>query len=252
MIFNVSGGGGAALNFRVVGGTTAPTNPAENCIWVNTSTPITRWIFSATEPSPAESGMVWISTGTSSTVEFNALKKNNITVYPISAKQFVGGAWVEKTAKSYQSGAWVEWIRYLYKNGNEYTGITGGWIDEKQSPTDTASYYPVEKRNGSMYVKTVYMHPANFATANAIDLSGVKKIVIDTPVLNFTGSQFCNVTVSILLTRNVVDSYVTHEKVATSKNSIVVDVSGIQAGEYYVGISVGFDVEIEITEIRME
>lgn len=64
----------------------------------------------------AEEGTVWISTGTSSTVPFNALKKNNITVYPMSAKQYVNGAWVNKTAKTYQGGKWVDWIVYVVPN----------------------------------------------------------------------------------------------------------------------------------------
>lgn len=40
MIFNTTGGGGTPLNFKVVDGTTAPTNPKENTIWVKTSTPL--------------------------------------------------------------------------------------------------------------------------------------------------------------------------------------------------------------------
>lgn len=105
--FKHGAGGASPLNFKVVGGTSAPASPKENTIWVNTNTAIASWFFSATEPeSPAE-GMVWISTGKTSTAPFNALKKNNITVYPISAKQYVSGAWADKTAKIYQNGAWV-------------------------------------------------------------------------------------------------------------------------------------------------
>lgn len=43
-------GGGTSLNFKIVGGTTEPSNPTENMIWVNTDTPITNWIFSADNP----------------------------------------------------------------------------------------------------------------------------------------------------------------------------------------------------------
>ena len=57
MIFNMSGGGGiagsgsgAGLNFKVVGGTTQPSNPSENTIWVNTDKEIAGWIFSAKNP----------------------------------------------------------------------------------------------------------------------------------------------------------------------------------------------------------
>ena len=53
MILNLSGGGssGAALNFKVVGGTSAPANPSENTIWVNTDTPFNAWEFSAENPA---------------------------------------------------------------------------------------------------------------------------------------------------------------------------------------------------------
>lgn len=111
MIFNMIGGGnggGASLNFKVVGGTSAPASPKENTIWVNTSAEITSWAFSATEPEAPAAGMVWFTTDKKSTATFNALKKNDITLCPIAASQYVNGAWVEKTAKCYKSGEWVE------------------------------------------------------------------------------------------------------------------------------------------------
>jgi hypothetical protein len=113
MILNMSGGG-AGLNFKVVGGTGTPSNPKENTIWVNTNVEITSWIFSATQPT-GSNGMVWFYTGTTSAAEFNALKKNGMTVYPLYAKQYDSGAWVDKSAKSYQGGEWVEWVIYIFK-----------------------------------------------------------------------------------------------------------------------------------------
>ncbi len=50
MILNMSGGGGNPLNFKIVNGTSAPASPKENTIWVKTSTAITSWDFSATQP----------------------------------------------------------------------------------------------------------------------------------------------------------------------------------------------------------
>ena len=105
---------GVELNFEVVGGTTQPTNPKENTIWVNTSTTITSWVFSIEQPTSPRNGMMWFSTGESSTVPFNALKNNNMQIYPVYAKQYVNGTWEEKTTKSYQNGEWQSWIRYLY------------------------------------------------------------------------------------------------------------------------------------------
>ena len=81
-----TGGGCTSLNFKVVGNP-QPSNPKEHTIWVDTDVPISSYVFSATEPEAPEEGMVWISIGTSSAVEFNALKKNALQVYPIAAKQ---------------------------------------------------------------------------------------------------------------------------------------------------------------------
>ena len=113
-------GGKDNLAFKVVNGyNTPPSNPTENTIWVNTGVVITSWVFSATQPTNPEQGMVWISTGASSPMAFNALKKNTIMMYPISAKIYNSGAWSEKEAKTYKNGAWVEWFPEgaIYCNG---------------------------------------------------------------------------------------------------------------------------------------
>lgn len=80
MIFNMTNGGSGStsLNFKVVGGTTEPTSPFENMIWVNTDAEITSWIFSSTTPETPAEGMVWFLVSTSSDYEFNALKKDGI------------------------------------------------------------------------------------------------------------------------------------------------------------------------------
>ncbi len=151
------------LNFEVVDGTTAPSNPKENVIWVNTSTPITSWMFSATEPTSPDDKMVWISTGTSSTVEFNALKKNGIQVYPISAKQYIGGAWVDKEIKCYQNGGWKTHVQKLYivKNGvSAYTFSTSSNNNAKQFD----SYYGVYGNGGGYHSAWITMDLTNYRT----------------------------------------------------------------------------------------
>ena len=128
-------GGDNTLNFKIVGGIAEPFYPKENTIWVLTENEINGWIFSAKEPETKTEGMVWICTGTSSPVEFNALKNNCVQVYPISAKQYIDGAWVSKTAKSYQNGSWKDFIAFLYNAGDEFTDITGGWVTESYGST---------------------------------------------------------------------------------------------------------------------
>ena len=173
-----TGGGGGGLNFKVVGGTTEPSNPKENTIWVNTDTEITGWVFSTSEPQNPEEGMVWIATGTASTVSFNALKKNGVMVYPLAAKQYISGTWTSKTAKSYQGGAWVEWLTKLYSYGETFSDVTGGWKGVKDSGGAFAinsdhlyiGYSGGTKRDAAMY------------TVNKIDTTGYSKLMVDVDI----------------------------------------------------------------------
>lgn len=98
----------SSLNFSVIGGVTKPENPVENTIWVNTETEITSWSISPEHPKSPTSGMVWINNGSSSEYAFNALKKNEIKVYPQTAKQYVGGKWADVESNIYQGGKWSE------------------------------------------------------------------------------------------------------------------------------------------------
>lgn len=119
------GSGGNPLNFKVVGGTSKPGNPKENTIWINTDTEITSWIFSTTQPA-GEEGMVWFSTGAGSSSEFNALKKNNITVNPMQVKQYIDGAWVKKEGFLYQNGTWIGLLndKTIFANGAFASGFS--------------------------------------------------------------------------------------------------------------------------------
>lgn len=167
-----NGGGGAALNFSVIGGTSQPSGAGENTIWIDTDTAITSYVFSAAQPASPEEGMVWVLTGNSSVVEFNALKKNALQVCPVSAKQYISGAWVEKTAKSYQGGAWVDWWNGpLYDYGNEYEAITGGWEAKNLMSGSTASGGSIVKNADSIQVINVGNGSWAAVTVNQIDLT---------------------------------------------------------------------------------
>lgn len=244
MIFNVSGGGGAALNFRVVGGTTAPTNPAENCIWVNTNTAITSWIFSATEPSPAEAGMVWISIGVSSVVEFNALKKNGIQVYPISAKQYISGAWVDKTATSYQGGVWCEWIPAgaLYWQGDQRPDITGGWetsVFDAENPyvggtrSEKDGVVTLDAAGGERKnIKYLTQNMVNLANAKTLNINILQREGVSND--GFLGVNFW-VSTATTITEAATSSTVAAIVGIPSTGLFSIDVSNL-SGSYYVKI----------------
>lgn len=176
---NAGGGGGGGLNFSIIGGLTQPTSPKENTIWVNTSTTISSYVFAAEAPSNPAEGMVWITTGTSSGVDFNALKKNVLRVYPISAKQYISGAWVAKTAKTYHGGAWVEWINYLYNNGT-ISDALGGFTGYAQRFSDTSGIAAtVIYNDDSIYIEVGTTNKSGAALSNnKLDVTKWKTIYI--------------------------------------------------------------------------
>ena len=262
MIINMTGGGGGGLNFSVVGGTSQPVNPKENTIWVNTDTEISGWAFSATEPGSPEGGMVWISTGTSGTVGFNALKKNCIQVYPISAKQYISGAWVDVTAKSYQGSEWVDWFSgtYIYKNGDQCTVITGGfttiprtgdyWDGDPQVSYNT-DHIAFSGSRGASYASYT-------STVSMIDLTNINTVVIN--VVSFTGGSYTHGRIAATKTRDSQNSIqgtaaALKQFEITDTGEIELDVSSLSGG-YYIAFGASFQANdagtLKVTEAWIE
>lgn len=248
-------GGGAALNFKIVGGTEQPANPKEHTIWINTDAAVTSWIISAVQPETPSEGMVWISTGTSSSAEFNALKKNGINVYPLFAKQYVSGAWVDKTAKSYQNGAWVDWFVYLLNRGKDNTDLTGGWqaiakpynanaIGSAPTVTQNANSITLKQGSGVRY--------GMYATKNKIDFADVKRIQVVTDVIDKKDGSL-----SFGLWSNF-GSYIPDHRVSTvafNNGDTVTYLDAPDSGSYYLAIVTGSgsaNVEVTVRDIILD
>jgi len=176
--FKHGGGSPDMLNFEIIGGTQAPATVRENTVWINTDREIAGWCFSAEKPEAAEAGAVWIATGQASEVSFNALKKNGITVYPISAWQYVSGEWVNKEARSFLNGAWADWIPVgaIYHMGNPMEDITGGWTSYRYSVASGYTGSTASVTNRSDHLEAVLTLSGDYrssfvSTVNAIDLT---------------------------------------------------------------------------------
>ena len=158
------------LNFAVVGGTSTPSSPNENTIWVNTSTSITSWVFSPDAPSSPSNGIVWFYVDSSSaTISFNALKTNNIHIRPKSAKQYIDGAWVNKTAKIYQNGAWKDWARYIFRSGEGPIVPITHYQWNKAKSSHTNDYIEHTRYNSGNDMSAT-------CTTNVVDLTGYSTI----------------------------------------------------------------------------
>lgn len=251
-----TGGAGASQNFKVVGGTTEPVSPKENTIWVNTDTKITDFIFRSTEPEDAQSGAVWIKTSTASSVAFNALKKNELMVYPSACYQFASGSWIRKTAKIYQANAWKDWAVELYNSGNEYTDVTGGWVAKalRRDSSSSAKEPTITKGATSLQMKGSAGNGGIVHTVNKIDLTGRSALVFDgtlTPAA--TSGNWAMICVWSDFGSTYKDNLVAQfDATSTVSGEQTVDISGLSAGEYYVGFALYGTSSAEMTQMRVE
>ena len=235
----IIGGGGSALNFKVIAVSSElllPATAKENTIAVITDTAITAYVFSSTAPTSPAEGMVWFATGTNSTVGFNAIKKNGLWVYPTGCQQYVSGAWVSRTAKTYQNGAWVDWTRWLYNNGDEVTSVTGGWKSINEGQVTTVK--------GTDRITITQISPYNYFcsclhTTNKIDLSQYVTLYCKLNLKSIvkTGTNL-GVCVGINTgTPNAVDAYRNYMTLNTRTTTIgtqtvACDISSIMASAY--------------------
>lgn len=129
-------GGGVKLPFRVIGGTTQPSNPKDGDIWVKTSVPIMRTEFANGTWASGGVGLVFLAgtlggsnpTGTNTTVW--AINKNTgaskyvLKITLTGCKQVQGstGNWVNLDAYRYYGGKWVQFSRYNVIPEFTYTG----------------------------------------------------------------------------------------------------------------------------------
>ena len=223
MILNMNGGGGANLNFKIVGGTTQLATAKENTIWVNTDVEITEWAFSPTASTGVE-GMVWIQTATLSKAPFNALKKNSIMVYPVKCAQYVNGAWVEKEAKTYQDGEWKGWLLNL-KLFPVSTGVPWSYSSENSSRITIADTY--------IYFSDDNYYQGAFTT-NYVDLSAFNTLHISTNFSHlYSGATHrMGVRTNKYSVANYADvsTYVASATPATGSRTVTIDISNVDGG----------------------
>lgn len=103
--------------FNVVNGTTRPTNPEPNTIWVKTSTVIKGWTCSPLPPDDMTGEWVWIKTGTKSVSTLQILNQSlvndSIKCYPLKIGMYQSGAWIYVESEIYNGTKWITPCVYL-------------------------------------------------------------------------------------------------------------------------------------------
>lgn len=203
-----------------------------NTIGVVTTNPITGRRFASEQPENMAEGEVWIVTGTSSLVAFNALKEDTIMIYPLKVKQMVSGELVDLTSKSWMNGKWVDWWNgELFDKGNTFDDVTGGW-----------SAWAWRNQNVGQATFTsggIYVNPAdNCCVAatpnNKIDLTKYSKISFKLVenTFNTDGRVWFAAKAEKDKSENM-DARLDIGELSSGTYSL--DISGLN-GEYYVGV----------------
>jgi len=129
---------GIEINFDVVGGTTEPTNPLENTVWINTNTSILGYHMCDVVPTwDASEGIVdflFSPSNSSADGQINLLKTNEVSIKIISCYQYTNGEWVEREFKIYQNGEWVK--PYNPEHENSWHLIRTATINSRPIPSD--------------------------------------------------------------------------------------------------------------------
>lgn len=254
MIFNMTGGGGSQLNFKVVAYATeellTADTPKENTIGIVTTTPIPTWYFAAEQPENMAEGDVWFYTGTDSSAKFNALKKNSISVYPQYAKQYVNGALVDLTAKIYQGNTWVNLAsEYVIFDAGRGALVTLNKYKESASTitvgTETINVgYSATDMNYVTALRTDV--PINMAKYSklSMEFTATKRISSKFASFGVTSTAFTKADPSTL-------TWVAKTAIATSteKQTITVDLSSVNESLY---VAFQFGGAMAVTKIWLE
>lgn len=160
---------------EVYGGQNPPnTGVKDNDIFLRTNIAITSGEITTNVVSPptwnSADGVFYVSMGPgafddtklSAYFVFDTQKNHNVSGFPGNAYIHENGKWRRCEGYVFHSNKWVKfssaWNGELFDNGNQYEGVTGGWVGaDSYSPNLTATLM-----SGTITV----------STASAVDLSG--------------------------------------------------------------------------------
>lgn len=160
---------GSDLNLKIVNGTSAPSSPAENTIWVNTDAEIPSWVISPVQPENSTEGQVWIEILDPGVAAINVLEKNGMWLPLNRVLQYDGSTWVGKDAKVYKGGAWqdLNFRNYIYKSGDASSSLIS-------TTNHTAK---LEYRN--TYLSVYGATYIGFVTANKVTVKAGQTLCLD-------------------------------------------------------------------------
>lgn len=187
---NAGGTGGFGLNLKIVNGTTMPSNPRENTVWVNTTTRITSYAFSYTQPETVSEGLLWLKISNLDTgVEVDVGKKNAVKLNLTYGALYTNSEWKNVECFVFYNGEWTQFSflrTYLYNAGNQCEALTGGWAitNHNNATSKLMDTYIQISNNGSSENSISNTH-----TLSKVDLSGYSKLCAQVDITEMLGTK---------------------------------------------------------------
>jgi hypothetical protein len=181
-------------------------------------------------------GQVWIKPNYNSAISFEALKnkgKNIVILQPGEVYMFTeSGGWkLQSGCKIYQGGVWKDLESsgavYYFKDGDQYTGITGGWTTEGWTRDNFNQNQLAKINTSNMYVCGSQGAVSAVGTVNRVNISGINTIKAS---INHTGGT---VTLCVCDGKNTSNSSALKANTTTGTCVVSLDVSGY-SGSYYI------------------
>lgn len=185
-----------------------------------------------------DNGLAWFRVAPQSIVPINALKENELYIYPIACSQYVDGAWVDKNVSIYQKGEWQPLMQAFLYGSSQFENITGGW---ECNGIMSGAGILLEASNSASWTQHAY-------TKNAIDLTNIHSLHFDiTSISNYNNTW---IRCSVSTTPNEVANHLAR-LVPTKSGINTLDVSSI-SGKVYINIHAGNTSTIMVHSITWE
>lgn len=194
---NSGGNADSSLNFNVVAYTTEEellfAEPEENTVGVVTDIPINGWHVGYAPPTNPAEGIIYISTGATSSNPINLDKENTIYLYPIAISQYYEGEWINRLGYTYMKESWHSICNILLDANGFDTSLTGTWrfvTNTGSTGSGSASIgtnsVTISGSSSSSDVSARYMVVTH---DNPIDVTGYKYLEVDVTLSYHNESQ---------------------------------------------------------------
>lgn len=259
---------------RIFDGTSPPSSPKDNDIWINTSIAINGWELSD-KALPIGwamgTGFVYIKGDFGGSYDYRnttglnlAIPGNhNGTVYArlTSCVQYNGSTWENKDAWIWHGSQWYQfssaWDGHLFNYGDTYSSITGGWVardiahtTDQYGPYNAAPSVQAQSNGGVKVYMSNTGKSGIWTTANKVSLAGFSTLTFNGNLYDSHGWNRAQLDIWSDFGTYSSENVVARLNATYNAGTYTLDISSL-TGSYYIGVRTDFDGYAIVNEIKL-